>query len=71
MAVTVVTFRDAEGREFPITLIGSYATMADAIEDANGALTKARWEGKINPTMPVTIDSDRLPYEWGDVAVRS
>lgn len=52
---TIVTFTDAEGDEFPITLIGSYATTQDAIADANGVLTKAIWEGKITPVKPITI----------------
>ena len=61
---TVVTFVDADGHEFPITLIGRYETGVAAVEAANGVLTKGIWEGKIRPTMPVTIPD--LPYEWGN-----
>jgi hypothetical protein len=59
-----VTFVDADGDEFPITLIGSYATVADAVKDANGVLTKAIWEGKLRPTKPITIKGG--PFEWGN-----
>jgi len=63
--MTVVTFRDADGDEFPITLVGTYPTMQDAIAAANLVLTKARLDGQIRPTMPITLDVERLPYEWG------
>lgn len=53
--MTVVTFVDADGDEFPITLIGSYETMQDAIDDANGVLTKARLDGTLRPTMPLRL----------------
>lgn len=66
--MTVVTFLDADGDEFPITLIGTYATMQDAIEDANGVFTKARLDGALRPTMPVRVNLDRLPYEWGNAS---
>jgi hypothetical protein len=62
---TVVTFRDADGDEFPITLIGRRATMEEAITEANGILTQAIWEGKLRPTQPIRVDLDRDPYEWG------
>ena len=60
---TVVTFTDADGDEFPITLIGRYETVGDAVADANGILTKAIWEGKLAPRMPITIEGG--PVEWG------
>lgn len=69
--MTVVTFRDADGDEFPITLIGTYKTMGDAIAEANGVLTKAIWEGKLRPKQPITLDADHLPYEWGGQAFDS
>ena len=60
---TVVTFEDADGDEFPITLVGSYETIGDAISDANGILTKAIWEGQLRPRQPLTVKS--APFEWG------
>ena len=60
---TVVTFQDADGDEFPITLVGTYQTMGDAIADANGVLTKAIWEGKLRPRKPIRIKGS--PFEWG------
>jgi len=53
--MTVVTFVDADGDEFPIALIGSYATTEDAVSAANGVLTKAIWEGELRPTKPVAL----------------
>lgn len=64
--MTVVTFRDADDAEFPITLVGSYPTMEAAIEAANGVLTKAIIDGTLKPRKPIRIDLDRLPYEWGN-----
>jgi hypothetical protein len=61
--MTVVTFVDADGDEFPISLIGRYETTGDAIVAANGVLTKAIWEGKLKPKFPITIPD--FPYEWG------
>jgi hypothetical protein len=61
---TVVTFKDADGDEFPITLIGHYQTTEDAIAEANGVLTKAIWEGQIRPRKPITLASPEA-YEWG------
>jgi hypothetical protein len=60
---TVVTFTDADGDEFPITLIGHYETMLDAIRDANGVLTKAIMDGQLRPKKPITIEGG--PFEWG------
>jgi hypothetical protein len=64
--MTVVTFVDADGDEFPITLIGGYDTMLDAIRDANGILTKAIMDGQLRPTKPITIKGG--PFEWGGEA---
>jgi len=61
---TVVTFVDADGDEFPITLIGHYDTAEAAIADANGILTKAIWEGNLRPTKPITIKGGA--FEWGN-----
>jgi hypothetical protein len=61
---TLVTFEDADGDEFPITLVGSYESIGDAVADANGVLTKAIWEGRLRPTMPVTLKG--TPHEWGN-----
>ena len=61
---TVVTFVDADGDEFPITLVGGYDSMEAAIADANGVLTKAIWEGKLNPRKPIRIKDGA--YEWGN-----
>lgn len=60
---TVVTFTDADGDEFPVTLVGHYETVVDAIAEANGVIVKGRLEGRIRPTMPLTIKGD--PFEWG------
>jgi hypothetical protein len=52
---TVVTFQDADGDDFPITLVGHYQTVGDAIADANGVLTRGIWEGTIRPRQPITL----------------
>ncbi len=64
--MTVVTFTDADGDEFPVTLIGTYKTVGDAIAEANGVMTKAIWEGKLKPRQPITVETS--PYEWGGAA---
>jgi len=64
LPMTVVTFVDDDGVEFPITVVGKYETVGDAIAAANGVLTKAIWEGEIHPTMPITVKDGA--YEWGN-----
>jgi hypothetical protein len=61
--MTLVVFEDADGVEFPINVVGSFETTQDAVNAANGLLTKAIWEGTLNPRKPIRVKDGAV--EWG------